>query len=200
MEHYGDITKISECNSTYCVYKYVFPNGMIYVGMTKNTIQKRRDNGYQHNIRLRNAVKMFGWKNVQTTILASGLSKEKACKKEIEFIRELNANDPNVGYNISMGGTSTYAGLKHTKEYKRHMSDLHKGRVFSKETLMRMKDAHKAERIPVIMCSLSGKELTRYESLRSAASDVDGYASNISRSCKSGRAYKGYLWKKEGVI
>lgn len=207
MKHVGDITKLNGAElpvvdvitggSPYCVYEYIFPDGMVYVGMTKHTIQRRRDNGYQHNPRLRSAARAVGWKNVRTVILAKGLSREEACKKEIDFIRKLNADNPTVGYNVSKGGASTYAGLKHTESYRRHMSEMYKGRTFSEETLKRMKDAHKGERKPVIMYSLNGEELVRHESSRAAALAVGGHATNIRRACNSGKAYKNYFWKDE---
>ena len=36
----------------YKVYKYTFPNGMIYIGCTKNSIKERWYSGYKHNSRM----------------------------------------------------------------------------------------------------------------------------------------------------
>ena len=177
----------------YRIYKYIFPNGMIYIGMTKNSVQKRRDNGYQHNERLRKAIKKYTWKEVQTVILISNLSKRDAEKMEIYFIKKFKADDPSQGYNISKGGSSTYLGLKHSEEYKKHMSELNKGKVFSQITLERMREARKKQSKPVIEIKKSGENV-RYESLNEAARKLEGHATNICRACKSGREYKESLW------
>ena len=184
--------------NNYKVYEYIFPNGMIYVGITKNTIQNRRDCGYQHNERLTKAHRLYGWKNVTTIILEDKLSKEAACEREIEYIKKLKADNPNVGFNVSKGGMSTYAGLKHTEEFKRYLSEKYKGRVFSESSLEKMRAAHKKERKPVIRCSLDGTEIVDFESLGEAASSVGGDRSNITRACISGKPYRGYLWKAKG--
>lgn len=184
----------------YRVYRYVFPDGMIYVGMTKNSIQTRRDQGYQHNKRLQTAIRSVGWAGLTVEILADNLTREQAEEKEKYFISVFRSDNPENGYNVSSGGKSTFAGLKHSESYKKHMSDLYKGRSFSQETLNKMKESHKPERKEVIQYALSGEELKVFESLHDAADKVKGYAANISRACKSGKPYKQSLWayKKGG--
>ena len=53
----------------YKVYQYCFPDGMLYIGMTKNSIEVRRDQGYQHNPRLRQALRDAGWQKECVHIL-----------------------------------------------------------------------------------------------------------------------------------
>lgn len=69
----------------YKIYKYTFPNGKIYIGMTKNSIQYRKDCGYQHNIQLRDAIRNFGWKNISVEIL-------EVTKKHFPDETEVNNN------------------------------------------------------------------------------------------------------------
>lgn len=185
----------------YKVYQYIFPDGMIYIGMTSKSLQWRRDCGYGHNPRLREHVKKYGWKSVKTIILADDLTKGEACAKEIEYISKLDANNPEKGFNVSKGGIATYEGLKHTEEYKQKMSDMNKGKTFSPATMERLKVAHKGERKPVIQYGLAGDEIARFESLGEAAKAVNGYKSNISRACANNRPYKDCLWafRKEVV-
>ena len=205
MKHYGDITKLSGYElppvdvitggSSYKVYIYEFPNNKVYVGMTKNTLEKRRDMGYQHNKPLQCAIRKYGWRGIKHDVIAENLTKEEAEKLEKEIIKKYESTNPLKGYNVSYGGKETYKGLCHTKEYKKHMSNLYKGRSFSVETLDRMREAHKKERKPVRCFSLDGTLIKCFESLHEAAKAVNGYPTNISRACKKEtKTYKGYVW------
>jgi predicted GIY-YIG superfamily endonuclease len=180
---------------SYRVYQYTFPDGMIYIGVTKNTVEQRRNQGYQHNKRLQNAMREVGWSNIQVDILADDLTQNEAFEKEKYFIELLDTTNPAIGYNLSKGGKSTYAGLKHTDEYRQKMSKLYKGKVFSDETLKRMKEAHRKERKAVACFTVDGEQVGSYESLHEAAKACNGYPTNISRACKqAGKIYKGYMW------
>ena len=186
MKHYGDITGES------IVYMYKFPDGMIYIGTTSKSLSSRRDSGYNHNPRLKLAMKC-GWRNIEKTILASGLSKDDAFAEEERYIRELDATNPCVGYNISSGGKGTYKGLRHSDAYRKAMSERCKGRSFSDETLRRMKDAHAKERHPVIRISSNGMDV--FESATAAAKEMSCCTSTITRACKRKQNwYKGYQW------
>lgn len=178
---------------SYKVYKYIFPNGKIYIGTTKNTIAKRREQGYQHNQALKDACRKYGWSNVETIILADGLTQDEAFKKEKEFILKYHATSGDVGFNVSPGGKATFKGLKHTAEHRQHMSELYQGKVFSSETLRKMKEAHKKEQKAVIATSESG-EKTEFESLHEAAKKVGGRPTNVSRAANNNTQYKGFKW------
>lgn len=205
MIHLGSITDIKgnaiekvDCitggSPSYKVYQYIFPNGKVYVGMTKNSIEQRRDMGYNHNKPLQKAIREYGWNGFEHKIIADNLTILQAEKIEKETIEKYKSNIPDNGYNISAGGRATYAGLKHTEEYKKKMSELYKGRSFSDKTLSRMKEAHKKERKAVISFTLSGELFMKFESLHHAAQAVNGYPSNISRACNNGEPYKALKW------
>ena len=179
----------------YKVYMYKFPNGKIYIGATSMDLADRRDCGYNHNKPLKSAMREYGWKNIEKVILADGLSESEAFELEREYIEKLRSTDENVGYNISLGGKSTFAGLKHTDESKKRMSDLYLGRTFSDETLERMKEAHTPERKPVFLVTPNKAIERRFDSLADAADYVSGFKSNISRACKNGKPYKGFYWR-----
>ena len=180
---------------SYRVYQYTFPDGMIYIGATKNKVEQRRDQGYQHNKRLQNAMRLAGWANIRVVILADNLTQKEAFEKEKYFIELLDATNLAVGYNLSRGGKATYAGLKHTDEYRQKMSRLYKGKTFSEKTLNRMKEAHKKERKAVVQYTLDGEQINYFESLHDAAKAVGVYPSNISRACKKeAKTCKGYVW------
>lgn len=90
----------------YLVYKHTSPNGKVYIGITRKNPIKRwnNGNGYKQNTHFYNAISKYGWNNIKHEILFDNLTKEEACKKEIELIAEYKSNDPNYGYNRSSGG------------------------------------------------------------------------------------------------
>lgn len=180
---------------SYRVYRYVFPDGKVYVGMTKHTLRQRFVTGYQHNDRLATALQEVGWDGLIKETIVDGLTAEEADNLEQFYIAKFRATDPEYGYNISPGGKATYKGLKHTEEYKQRMSELYKGKVFSPETLQRMREAHKKECIPVVQLSLIGEYIQEHRGLNPAADAVGGYPTNINRACRSGRPYKDSLWR-----
>lgn len=98
--------------SNYFLYKHTAPNGKVYIGITKQVPQKRWLNGkgYAANEHFYNAIKKYGWNNIKHDILFSNLTKEEACKKEIELIAFYNSNNSSYGYNNSSGGENTRAG------------------------------------------------------------------------------------------
>ena len=179
----------------YKVYRYTFPDGRVYIGTTKNTIQHRKDCGYQHNARLTEAIRTIGWESVQKDILADGLTQSEAFAEEERQIKAHDSTDQSKGYNVSFGGKNTFHGLHHKSEHRAKMSRLYKGRTFSEETLRKMNEAHEKERQPVESLDENGNVTAVYKSKRDAAVAVGGYASNISRSCASGREYKGMRWR-----
>ena len=179
---------------SYRVYKYTFPNGMIYIGVTSLSLADRRDCGYNHNKRLKDAIRECGWRQIRKEIIKDHLSQEDAFALEQKTISELNATDEKVGYNVSGGGKSTYAGLKHSDEYKKKMSDLYKGKKFSDKTLELMRKAHEKERKPVIGISPGGEEV-RYKSLNDAAKAFETSPTTISRVCSRNGIYKNFKWQ-----
>lgn len=180
------------------VYCYLFPDGKRYIGVTKNDISTRRDQGYQHNKELQKAIRSVGWRNITAMIIASATTQEGAFKKERYFISKYRSNEPEYGYNISSGGKATFQGLKHTDEYRKKMSERFKGKTYSPETMEKMKQSHEKERKPVIQYDLSGIFVREHESLGAAALFVGGYKSNITRSIKSKRPYKASIWRVKG--
>lgn len=187
MKHLGDITKPGE----YKVYRYTFPSGKVYIGVTKNPIEVRRDQGYQHNKELQRAIRQVGWQGLKVDILENNLDNETAYERERYYISVFHSDDPNKGFNISKGGKATFEGLHHTEDHKKYMSNILKGRPFSSEHRNHLREAQK--KTPVVRIDTNGTK-TNYTSLHEAATSVNGHPTNVSRACKSGRLYKSYSW------
>ena len=180
---------------SYKVYLYTFPDGKRYVGMTKLTLRERRNVGYQHNEPLRKVIRELKWNEYKHEILCDGLTEEEACEKEKEYIKLFDTTDPEKGYNISFGGKSTFAGLRHTKEHRERISRLYKGKRFSEEHLKHLREAHKKLCKPVLCLDSNKGVIREYKSLNEAARVVNGHPTNVNRACVSGRIYKNFFWQ-----
>ena len=123
---------MNDCGDAYKAYKLTAPNGKVYIGMTKQTLQRRfsAGRGYKGCPRMHNAIKKYGWENFKHEILFDGLSKEEAEQKEIELIRAYKSNLEDYGYNIENGGNVSGT---HSEETKKKISAAHKGKHISEE-------------------------------------------------------------------
>lgn len=75
-------------------------NGKIYVG--KDT--KDDPNYLGSGTYLRNAIKKYGRENFKKETIERCETNEQPCKREIYWIKELDARNTSIGYNISLGG------------------------------------------------------------------------------------------------
>lgn len=116
--------------NNYTVYKHIFPNNKVYIGVTCRKPEYRWDNGkgYYKNgqSRMYNAIQKYGWENVKHEILFENLTKEEAEQKEIELIEQYKSYNDKFGYNITKGGSC--AGQL-TKEMREKMSISRKGKI-----------------------------------------------------------------------
>ena len=146
------------------VYIHTCPNGKKYVGCTTQAKPEFRwgKNGerYQHQL-FGKAILKYGWDNITHEVFEVG-SKEEMYRKEVELISFYHSNDPEYGYNNSVGGEKGALGYRHPEEtrkkiskaakerakdpeYKKKLSEALKGRTFSEETLGRMSKAKKGK-------------------------------------------------------
>lgn len=93
----------------YIVYRGLFQNGKMYIGITNN--YKRRLKEHKRSINkkdrfeypLYKAIKKYGWDNIEWSIIAKCDSLEEAKEMEIYFIDKYDLYNKK-GYNISKGG------------------------------------------------------------------------------------------------
>lgn len=93
----------------YTVYKHTFPNGKVYIGITKRTPEQRwgcQGYGYRSNLEMWQAINTYGWDNIQHEVLFRNKTMEEASQLEKILIKQYNALNPNFGYNKTAGGTS----------------------------------------------------------------------------------------------
>jgi len=90
----------------YKVYCHIFPNGKVYIGITRNSLEKRWGNGknYSTCILVNRAIDKYGWGSVTHKLLDDACTKEEAEAKEKYWIDQYNSTDPKHGYNLLPGG------------------------------------------------------------------------------------------------
>lgn len=155
----------------YTVYQHINKmNNKVYIGITmRNPVERWGRNGsnYRTSPHFYSAIQKYGWDNFEHIILFTELTKEEACRKEQELIKEYNSMDRNFGYNSTSGGdvftmnTETankisqamignFNGLRHpcSEDKKKKISDAQKGRVFTEEHKQKLSDAAKNRKVP----------------------------------------------------
>lgn len=130
----------------YCIENQT--NGKKYVGQAVNIEKRWRQhrnkliNGTHYNEHLQRAWNLYGESSFSFYVLEI-CSEESLDAREIYYIKSLNSFEN--GYNMTLGGEGT-RGCLHTEEYKKHMSELSRGRKFSEETLKKMSLAKKGKK------------------------------------------------------
>lgn len=96
----------------YIVYVHIFPNQKKYFGITSKSPNGRWEGGTgyskSHQPIMYNAIKKYGWENVEHKILYSDLTYQEAIQKERELIKRYKTNchkfGDMYGYNMTDGG------------------------------------------------------------------------------------------------
>ena len=109
--------------------------------MTSQTLKQRISNDYFSNKEFHAAIMKYGWKNIKSEVIYTGLSQEEAEHKEIALIAFYGAKSPEFGYNKARGGKSN-SGCKHTPETKAQIAASLRG---VKHTPERVENQRKAQ-------------------------------------------------------
>ena len=112
--------------NNYKLYVHICPNGKKYYGITKMEPKKRWNygNGYRTNPYFTNAIKKYGWNNIEHIILFDSLTEYEAKELEKYYIQWYQTADRKYGYNISLGGD----GSNHSEETLKKLSEIKKGK------------------------------------------------------------------------
>lgn len=93
-------------------------NSKKYIGITKDIKRRWQNNGREYKgFTFGYAIEKYGWDNFDHIILFENLTREEACKKEIELIAYYNTTDNAYGYNISKGGDGVYKDFRKIYQY-----------------------------------------------------------------------------------
>lgn len=155
-------------------------NNKKYIGITKQTPEVRwGKNGcnYKSSPHFFSAIQKYGWDNFEHIILFENLTKEEACLKEKELIKQYNSMNRNFGYNSTSGGetfelsedarkkkSKAMMGNKNglgkpcSKDKAKKISDAQKGRKLSEEHKQKLSQSASKRHTP---CSEEKKETLR---------------------------------------
>lgn len=103
--------------NNYIVYAHIFPNNKKYIGITKNNYLERwgrNGAGYKGQYVL-DGILEFGWNNIKHLIVYRNLTEEEAKQKETELIAKYKTDNPDYGYNVSLGGGNQIISKHHAK-------------------------------------------------------------------------------------
>ena len=93
----------------YCIYLHRNKiNGKVYIGQTCQNPEKRWNygHGYKNCPRFYSAIVSYGWNNFEHIILENNLTSDEANEKEQYYIKKYNSQNPDLGYNLTEGGSS----------------------------------------------------------------------------------------------
>ena len=184
-------------------------NNKIYIGQTTEDREEKRK--YEHKKMidgcryLNFAIQKYGWNNFQySVLLKEECTAEELDAYEIDFIAKYNSTNPELGYNICLGGNGTRGHkLKGTAGYEKVSKTMFKsgqtpwnyGIPITEE--QRQKNVAKAHKKKVEQYTLDGKLINTFNSVTDAALFLGDKQkkTNISHCCHNGtnQAY-GYKW------
>ena len=168
----------------YTVYQHKNKiNGKIYIGITSQKPEDRWGSqgcNYKSSPHFYSAIQKYGWDNFEHNILFTDLTKEQACLKEQELIKEYNSMNREFGYNSTSGGdiftmneetkqkisqammgNQNNLGHPCSEEKKKKISNAQKGREFTEKHKQKLSEAAKNRHVP---CSEKKKQTLKEKS------------------------------------
>jgi len=133
----------------YCIKNII--NNKEYIGLTKRPLEQRwkqhiresnRENGWEWNTPLGNAIKKYGKDSFQVFVLEHCNSIDEMKQKEIQLIKERKSLATENGYNLTLGGDGRL-GYKLSEETKRKIGEGNLGKVMSADAREKMSVAAK---------------------------------------------------------
>ena len=107
----------------YCVYCHTSPSGKKYVGITSQEPERRwRGGSGYYKTPFYNAIRKYGWENIEHEILENGLTHDEANEREMHYISLYNSKDSKHGYNSTLGGDGS-KGRTPSDEVKKVLSE-----------------------------------------------------------------------------
>lgn len=197
----------------YYVYKHTSPNNKVYIGITCQDLHSRWRNGkgYKKNQCFYKVIQKYGWDNIKHEVLFTNLTKEDACKKEIELIALYKSNNKKFGYNIASGGmvnkdfhlkeeTKKLISIKNSgcnngmygKRFKQSQQALNNFHTYLKTR--NYCDSNNPKAKQVIQYDLHDNIVKVWDCIKSASAYLSISYSYLIKIMKNNKTYKGFKW------
>lgn len=202
-------------NNVWTVYVHIVPKSITeydydkyYVGITSRSVNERwgsNGSGY-YNQSFYNAIKKYGWDNIEHYIIAEHLTEKEAKDFEITLIDKLkcNANKYRYGYNATEGGDIRIGIL--SEESKRKLSESHMGKnnpfygkKHTEKSRLKMSQNHCDDngRKKIYQFDINGKYIKTYNSGIEAARLFGLKCHHFGKYIKNQELYQNSLWGYE---
>lgn len=141
-------------NGDYTVYIHTNKvNGKRYIGLTRQSVENRwrGGKGYKKCVYFNRAIDKYGWDGFDHEIFASNLTESEAMNMERLLIKELNTQNPEHGYNISDGGSTTNISLEARHRMSERMRGVNNpcyGKIYTPEERARISERNRGEKNP----------------------------------------------------
>lgn len=103
------------------IYKFVFPNGKIYIGLSNNMYRRilEHNTDFRNNLPIELAIKKYGKiKEFEILELIEPSNRQLMIEREKYWINYYNSTNKDIGYNISVGGDGANIGsLNHEARF-----------------------------------------------------------------------------------
>lgn len=180
---------------SYKVYMHKTQSGGVYIGITRQSLKRRWRNGssYIECRHFYNAIKKYGWDNIEHKLLFDNLTELEAKMIEQDLIYYYKKQG--ISYNITDGGDGTY-GLKCSEDRKQKISKANTGKYVGRK----LSDEWKAKIVEnhikrAVVQIDNGTIIMEYPSIKDAAMAVNRDPTSISQACKKGCKSAGYNWQ-----
>ena len=130
------------------VYIHTCPNGKKYVGLTirRPEYRWRKGEGYKSNKHFYSAIQKYKWDNIEHQVFEVD-TKEEMFFLEKYLIAYYQTNNPDFGYNNSIGGEKSSEGchFRCSEDKKIKISNSLKGHHLSEETRRKIGESNKGK-------------------------------------------------------
>ena len=188
--------------TNYCVYKHTSPTGKVYIGITGQDPVRRWQNGYGYRLNsyFFKAIVKYGWDNFTHEIVRASLTKEEACRAEVELIALYDSTNPAKGYNLSLGGEHslpTEATRQKISAANTGRKPFSAGKHLSREHRRRISENWSGGPVAVSVVCIETNEI--YPSVKAAAQKLGLRDTTTLYRCLEGKRKTagGYHWKRQ---
>lgn len=180
------------------VYKRTCPNGKVYIGITKRTLEERMCGGYQNNREFALDIIKYGRENIISEILEEYDDYDQAVTRELHYIQVYKdccynkvGNTKRSSCTVLSAQTCLHSDVSTEVRghYKAHIVPL----------TLKPTDRHSC---PINVYNVKGEYLTTYESAKIASQELNVNQGDIISCCKGfksdGKAryqVKGYVFR-----